>query len=121
MIYNTEPATVDIFAVEGDTIDMQFYVNYELTSTGKKFYVAANGSPVDGNAYNLGTLQLLKDWLSGISPTDIVVTGNHFHLFDADGFLESGYFDYDVMEFDGIHGFKRIMKGSWNVKKQITI
>ncbi|MCJ7447895.1 MAG: hypothetical protein MUO72_09390 [Bacteroidales bacterium] len=130
MVYNTDPAKVDIFAIEGDTIDMRFYVNYEMTLTGKKFYVGVNSIPVNGSPYNLGALKiqvrrkdflLLKDWLSGVSPSDIVVSGASFHLFDADGFLESGTFDYDVMEFDGVHGFKRIMKGSWDVKKQITI
>ena len=130
ILYNTEPAKVDISAVAGDTIDMLFYINYELIPTGKKFYVSLNSAPTDGTPYSLGAIEfqvrrkdslLLKDWLSGVSPSDIVTVGSYFHLFDPDGFLESGIFDYDVSEFDGVHGFKRIMRGSWEVKKQITI
>jgi hypothetical protein len=130
MIYNTEPAKIDLYVVKGDTIDIHFHINYELISTGKKFYASLNSDPVSGISYNLGALEiqvrrkdslLLKDWLSGVSPSDIVVSGNQFHLFDADGFFESGYFDYDVSEFDGISGFKTIMRGSFHVEKQITI
>lgn len=130
MLCNTDPAAVDIYAVKGDTIDMHFYINYELIPTGKKFYASLNTNPSSGSIYNLGALNmqvrrkdglLLKDWLSGISPTDIVISGNTFHLFDADGFFESGHFDYDVSEFDGISGFKTIMRGSFHVEKEITI
>lgn len=124
-IYNTEPAQVDLFALQGDTIDMSFYVNYELTSLAKKFYVNLNTAPVNGTAYPLHTLEiqvrrkdglLIKDWLSGISPSDIVITSSHFDLYDADGFLESGAFDYDILEFNGI-GFFTIMTGNFIVKK----
>jgi len=130
MLYNTEPANVNLVATKGDTLDMHFYVNYELTVTGKKFYVSLNSSPTEGTAYNLGALNvqvrrkdnlLIKDWLGAVSPADIVVSGNEFHLFDADGFLESGLFDYAVQEFDGVSGFKTIISGSWWVKKEITI
>jgi hypothetical protein len=130
MIYNTEPAKVDLYAVKGDTLDMHFHVNYELISTGKKYYVSLNSDPSSGSNYDLGALHiqvrrkdglLIKDWLSGVSPSDIVISGNEFHLFDADGFLESGHFDYDVEEFDGVSGFKCIMRGSFHVEKEITI
>jgi hypothetical protein len=130
MLYNTEPAKNDLYAVKGDTLNMYFHVNYELIATGKKFYVSLNIDPVNGFVYNLGALHiqvsrkdglLIKDWYSGVSPSDIVVSGNIFHLFDTDGFLESGFFDYDVEEFDGVSGFKCIMRGSWHVEKEITI
>jgi len=130
ILYNTEPAKVDLSVIAGDTIDMPFYINYELIPTGKKFYVSLNTAPSDGTPYTLGSIEfqvrrkdslLLKDWLSGVSPSDIVVVGSTFYLFDPDGFLESGFFDFDVSEFDGVHGFKRIMRGTWEVKKQITI
>jgi hypothetical protein len=130
ILYNTDPAVVDIYAVKGDTIDMRFHINYELIPTGKKFYACLNSNHSFGGIYNLGALNmqvrrkdglLLKDWLSGISPTDIVISGNIFHLFDADGFLESGHFNYDVSEFDGVSGFKTIMRGSFWVEKEITV
>ena len=130
MFYNTDPARVDLFSVKGDTIDMVFHVNYEMIATGKKFYVSMNAAPTGGAPYTLGAIEiqvrrkdllLLKDWLSGVSPSDIVISGNQFHLFDADGFLESGHFDYVVQEFDGVHGFKCIMRGSFHVEKEITV
>lgn len=130
LIYNTDPAKINIFAIKGDTLDMTFYVNYEVIPTGKKFYAQIGSSPTEGAAYNLGTLEIqvrrkdslkLKEWLSGVSPSDIVISGNHFHLLDADGFLESGFFDYSVEEFDGVSGYKCIMMGEFIVKKEITL
>ena len=129
ILYNTEPAKVDLYAVRGDTLDMHFCINNELIETGKKYYVSMNSNPLIGSPYDLGSLHiqvrrkdglLIKDWLSGVSPSDIVVNDNQFHLFDTDGFLESGHFDYDVEEYDGVSGFKCIMRGSWHVEKQIT-
>jgi hypothetical protein len=130
LVYNTDPAKVDIFAVEGDTLDMTFYVSSEVLATGKKFYAQIGSTPDDGTSYTLGALQIqvrrkdslkIKEWISDVSPADIVVTANRFHLFDADGFLESGVFDYQVEEFDGVSGFKCIMQGEFIVKKEITI
>ena len=130
VLSNTEYASVHLKAVKGDTIDIHFHVNYELTATGKKFYISLNADPENGSAYTLGTISmqvrrkdslLLKDWISGVSPSDIVVSGNEFHLYDADGFLESGLFDYDIEEFDAVSGFKCIAKGMFGVQKEITI
>lgn len=129
MLYNTDPAPVDITAVKGDTINMTFHVAEELTATARKFHVSLNGDPADGTAYDLADLRiqvrrkdglLLKEWLSGVSPSDIVVVDNTYHLYDPDGFLESGHFDYEVEEHDG-SGYFCIQRGSFWVKKEITI
>jgi hypothetical protein len=117
---NTDPARIDLYAVKGDVIDMTFHVNSE----GNKFYVGLD-DPADGTAHNLGALQIqvrrkdglkIKEWLSGVSPSDIVVNGNEFRLVD-DGFDESGFFDYDVEEDSS----RCIMRGTFHVEKEITI
>ena len=124
MISNTDPAKIDLFAVEGDALDMTIYINYELIGEGRKFYARGNFEPYDGIPYVLATLHLqvrrkdgllIKDWISGVSPADIIITGGHFTLTD-EGFLESGVFDYDLSDGDFT-----IMRGEWFVKKQITI
>lgn len=66
---------------------------------------------------------LLKDWMSGVSPSDIVidpVNTGYIHIYDIDGFLESGYFDYDF-EADNGTGMITVIQGTWKVEKQITI
>jgi len=122
LVYNTEPAKIDIFAIQGDALDMTFYVNSELLATGRKFYVQQESSPDEGTAHSLGPLLiqvrrkdylLVKEWISDISPADIVITSNAFHLTDADGFLEPGVFDYAVQDTD-----KCIMQGEFFVKKK---
>lgn len=129
MLYNTDPAPVDITVVRGDTIDMTFHVTVDLIALARKFYVTLNGDPAEGSANNLNDLRiqvrrkdglLLKEWLSGVSPSNIIVTNNTYHLYDPDGFLESGHFDYEVEEHDS-DGYFCIQRGSWWVKKEITI
>lgn len=132
-LYNTYPAKINLFAVQGDGIDMEFYVNYEsLTSAGKKFYIELNTSPSSGVPFFMTSARLqvrrkdgllIKDWISGVSPADIVldlISGGYCHLTDVNGFEESGFFDYDL-EVDNGMGYITIMTGVWKVKKQITI
>jgi hypothetical protein len=132
IIYNIEPAKVDLFAVQGDIIDMEFYINADsLSSAMWKFFVNVNNAPSDGIPFYMYSLRmqvkrkdglLLKDWLSGVSPADIVVDlifGGYAHLTDSLGFLEPGIFDYDL-KCDNGSGEFTIMKGTWIVEKQIT-
>ena len=127
LIYNTDPAKIDIYAIQGDSLDMEFFINSEILSTGEKFYSQIGSAPLSGSACNLNSLEIqvrrkdslkIKEWISGVSPSDIVISLNSFHLYDADGFLESGTFDYQVKE---TFGNKCIMQGEFFVKKQITV
>jgi hypothetical protein len=132
LIYNTEPAKVDIFAIQGDAIDLEFYINAtSLPLSMWTFLVQLNNPPAEGVPYYMYSLRmqvrrkdglLLKDWQSGISPADIVldlIFGGYAHLTDSVGFLESGHFDYDL-QVDNGYGVFTIMTGSWIIKKQIT-
>jgi len=132
MLYNIEPAKVDLQATEGDAIDMEFYINCTSTQLSMwKFYVTLVNPPAEGVSYYMYSARmqvrrkdglLLKDWLSGISPADIVldmIYGGYAHLNDLTGFLESGVFDYDL-QVDNGQGIFTIMTGQWLVKKQIT-
>ena len=131
MIYNTQPAEIDFFAIQGDMIDMEFYINAtSLPWSMWKFFVEVNNAPAEGIEFFMYSLRmqvkrkdglLLKDWQSGVSPADIVVDliyGGYAHLTDS-GFLESGVFDYDLKCNNGSGEFT-IMRGQWQVKKQIT-
>jgi hypothetical protein len=132
LIYNTEPAKVDLFAIQGDAINFEFYINCTALSLSMwKFYVEVNNPPLDGVPYYMYTARmqvrrkdglLLKDWQSGISPADIVldlIFGGYAHVTDLTGFLESGIFDYDL-QVDNGQGIFTIMIGTFIVKKQIT-
>ena len=108
MLSNIDAAKINLYARKGDTIDMLFYVSYELLSTGKKYYISLNSAPSQGSALALGSLRiyvrrkdrlLLKEWISGVSPSDIVISGSTFHLYDISGFLESGVFDFYIEEY----------------------
>jgi hypothetical protein len=131
IIYNIEPAKIDLFAIQGDSIHMDFFVNVELTSLSRKFYLTVNIAPSTGTPFHIDSLHLqvrrkdgllLKDWISGISPSDIVINPSadgQFSLYDVDGFLESGLFDYDLQVDTGAEIFT-LMTGNCIVKKQIT-
>jgi|GEM_PF-2476440 len=133
MIYNTEPAEIDIFAIQGDMIDIEFYINANsLPWSMWKFFVEVNNVPIEGVPFFMYSLRmqvkrkdglLLKDWRSSISPADITVDliyGGYAHLVDSLGFLESGVFDYDLKCNNGSGEFT-IMRGQWQIKKQVTI
>ena len=132
-IYNTEPAKVDLFAIQGDAIDMEFYVNATSSQLAMwKFYVEVNNPPADGVPYYIYCARmqvrrkdglLLKDWQSCVTPADITIDpvyGGYLHLEDIGGFLESGFFDYDL-QVDNGYGIFTIMAGSFVVKKQYTM
>ena len=127
MLFNSDPAFVNLNAIEGNTIDMVFYINSELIDFGRKFYANCNSAPVHGSPYLMADLKiqvrrkdrlLIKEWLSGVSPSDIVITDGHFRLTDETGFEESGVFDYDLIDTSENIS---IMRGEWLVKKQITL
>jgi hypothetical protein len=132
-LYNIDPARIDLYAVQGDAIDMEFYINAESLSTAMwKFYVELGNAPATGVPFYIYSARLqvrrkdgllIKDWYSGVSPADIVldlIFGGYCHLTDINGFGESGFFDYDL-QFDNGYGFMTVMSGTWKVKKQITI
>jgi hypothetical protein len=132
IIYNIEPAKVDLSATQGDTIDIEFYINAtSLPLSMWKFFVNVGFAPSEGIPYYMYSAKmqvrrkdslLLKDWNSGISPADItldMIFGGYAHLNDIDGFLESGVFDYDL-QVDNGQGIFTIMKGLFIVEKQIT-
>jgi hypothetical protein len=133
MIYNIEPAKINLHCTEGDAIDIEFYINATSTILSMwKFYVTVNNPSVEGVPYYMYSARmqvkrkdglLLKDWNSGISPADIVldlIYGGYAHLNDLTGFLESGVFDYDF-QIDNGSGIFTIMTGQFIVKKQITL
>ena len=129
LIGNTVPALINIQAIRGDTIDLTLYVNYLDSESGRVFYAFPYAAPSSGAVYNLTSLTihvrrkdnlLIKEWISGVSPSDIVISGASFHLTDSVGFEESGAFDYEV-EDTNILGSFTIIRGEFWVKKQITI
>jgi len=124
IISNSAPDRPVLHAVKGDAIDMEIFVNSEIIATGRRFYVQALSAPTDGSPYTPATLRmqvrrkdglLLKDWISGASPADIVIGAGSFHLTD-DGFDEAGFFDYDVQDADFT-----IMRGTFYVEKETTL
>jgi hypothetical protein len=131
ILYNIEPARIDLQATQGDSINMNFRVTAEVLSTGVKVYVQQYNIPALGTLIHLDSVQmqvrskdslLLKDWYSGVTPANILINplaNGDFDLVDSDGFLESGFFDYDVQVDDGTDIFT-IMSGTFYVKKQIT-
>jgi hypothetical protein len=125
VISNSAPERSSLHAVKGDAIDLELFVNSELISTGRKFYVQALSAPDDGIPYTAISLQiqvrrkdglLLKDWISGVSPSDIVIGAGSFHITDADGFGEAGFFDFDVQDSEFT-----IMSGTFYVEKETTV
>jgi len=127
VIKNTAPDRSNLFAVKGDAIDMTLYVNSEISTTGRIFYVRAGLAPENGSLYTPTSLRmqvrrkdglLLKDWISGTSPSDIVIGTGYFHLTDPDGFLESGFFDFDIQETT--ENFT-IMRGTFYVERETTV
>ena len=128
LIYNTEPANVDLVSVQGDAINMEFFVNELLTATSKKYYANINSAPEEGSPFTMASLHmqvrredglLLKDWISGVSPSDIVISAGQFDLFDIDGFIGNGFYNYDL-KCDNGSGEFTIMSGLFRVIKKIT-
>ena len=131
-IYNTEPAKVDLEAIQGDSIYMNFQVTMEALSSGYKFYVESIFVPSSGIDFHMDTLQmqvrrqdgvLVKDWYSGVSPAAISINpfvDGEFEINDIDGFLEAGYFNYDLQMQDSGSNIT-IMRGKFTVRKQYTI
>lgn len=126
---NTDPDRLTLFAVEGDIIDMDFYVNLLQTDAGNEFLIRLNEEPQFGDPFAMQCLRmrvrrkdflLIKTWQGCVSPSDdIEVTGaGQFTLTDTDGFAESGLFDYDLACDNGA-GYFTIATGTWLVKKQI--
>jgi hypothetical protein len=129
LIYNIEPAQIDLFAIQGDTIDMTLYVTNELTANGRKFFIQAYSNSENGTAHDLGQLimqvrrkdgLLIKEWYSNVSPESILISGNTFYIYDQDGFDESGLFDFSIEENEG-GKYHCIATGQFYVKKEITI
>jgi len=127
VISNSAPDRSVLHAVKGDAIDIVFFVNSELIATGHKFYVQANEAPEDGSPFTASSLRmqvrrkdglLLKDWTSGVSPADITIATGSFRLTDDDGFLEAGFFDYDIQETTEN---LTIMRGIFYVEKETTV
>jgi len=127
VISNSAPDRSAIHVVKGDAIDLELFVNSEIISTGRKFYIQALSAPDHGTPYNATSLRiqvrrydnlLLKDWISGASPADIVISTGSFHLIDADGFDQAGWFDFDVQETTEN---LTIMRGTFYVEKETTI
>lgn len=115
-----------IVANEGDAIDLTFHVSRTVDGYGEHFYTALNQAPDDGVAYNLTDVTirvrrkdrlLIKEWLTGISPADIVCSVATFHLTDDTGFEECGAFDYEV---EDTARNVTIIYGEFWVKKQVT-
>ncbi len=128
LIGNTIPAEINIKAVRGDTIDLTLHVSYNDNDSGRVFYAQPNSAPASGIAYDLTWLVihvrrkdnlLIKEWISGVSPSDIVISGASFHLTDSVGFEEAGAFDYEVEDTNSLGSFT-IIRGEFWVKKQIT-
>jgi len=125
VISNNAPDRSAIHAVKGDAIDLELFVNSEIIPTGRKFYVQALSAPDEGTPFTATSLRmqvrrkdnlLLKDWVSGASPSDIVIGAGSFHLTDTDGFSESGFFDFDIQDSEFT-----IMRGTFYVEKETTI
>lgn len=128
LIGNTVPAKINIQAVRGDTIDLTLHVSYDDNDSGRVFYAQANSAPASGLAYNPTLLTihvwrkdnlLIKEWISGVSPSDIVISGSSFRIYDLIGFEESGAFDYEVEDTNSLGTFT-IIRGEFWVQKQIT-
>lgn len=128
LIGNIVPALINIQAIRGDTIDLTFYVNYLDSESGRIFYASPYAVPSSGVGYNLTALKihvlrkdnlLIKEWISGVSPSDIVISGASFHLSDLVGFEESGALDYEVQD-TSIHGTITIIRGQFWVLKEFT-
>lgn len=131
MIYNTEPARVDLECTQGDSIQMNFQITAELLSIGTKIYVQAYNVPEYGTPLDLTLLEMtvrredgkiLKSWSSVGTPAAITInpsTDGEFDLEDIDGFSESGFFNYDLQNTgSGFTG--TLMSGIFHVKKQVT-
>jgi hypothetical protein len=131
MIYNIETAKADIEATEGDSINLNFRVTAEILSTGLKVHTLSYNIPPLGTLIHLDSLQiqvrredgvLLKNWYSGVTPANIIINplaDGDFDILD-NGFMESGFFNYDCQVNTGSEIFT-LMAGKFHVKKQITI
>jgi hypothetical protein len=113
IFYNIEPFKTDLHAVQGDKIVYSFNVTvnevaFDMTGYRAEMQIRRK----DG--------LLLKNWSSGVSPADIVITTDILD-FNADGFLESGIFDYDLQIVNISTGdIMTIMYGQQIVQKQFT-
>lgn len=93
MIYNIEPYKVDLIFKMGDTIDMLF------TAYKDGVLYPISGKRVDIHFKRQDGL-LIKSLTSAITPQTVILGTYSFRMY-ADGFLESGYFNYDVQVTDG--------------------
>ena len=101
------PARLDIMLTKDDVIDMTFFVERTLDGVGQKFYSTLNIAPDEAVSYSMTSISMrvkrqdglvIKEWISGVSPSNIVCDGSNFHLYDDAGIGESGYFDYEVKD-----------------------
>lgn len=126
-LYNTKPDELRLWAKENDVLDMDLYVNYFHDEASNSFKVRLNEEPDQGDPFAMLCVRfrvrrkdglLLKEWLSCVSPSELVVTAGLISVLDEDGFDQSGLFDYDVCVNNG-EGWFTIMTGMWTVKKSI--
>jgi hypothetical protein len=112
LVYNIEPAHIDIIFKQGDTINISFdvYLNDVLfIMTGMQLDIKFRRK--DG--------LLIKNFSSaGIAPAITIVTSS-YNLYEIAGFSNIDVLDYDVQLIDGAD-VSTIQYGEAKIKKQIT-
>ena len=113
IFYNIEPFKVDLSAVQGDKIIYSFNVTINDVAFDMTGYV------VEMHVRRKDGL-LLKSW-SSVGTSEITITIDVLDFY-ADGFDESGIFDYDLQIRDPVPlgNLLTIMFGQQIVQKQFT-
>lgn len=111
IIYNLEPAEVDLYFVQGDTINLPLTF---VDGDGDPYVMT--GFQIDMAFKRFDDLQIKK-----LSTTtgEISILINELLIFTNDGFDERGLMEYDLQVIDGLQTYT-IMRGKAYIKKEIT-
>jgi hypothetical protein len=112
LVYNIEPAHIDIIFKQGDTIDISFSV--ELNDVAFDM----TGMQLDIKFRRKDNLLVKLFSSSGISPAITIVTST-YNLYSISYFLSPDVLDYDVQVTSGSDIFT-IQYGEAKIKKEIT-
>jgi hypothetical protein len=114
VIYNVEPAEIDLVFIQNDTIDISFLVKknaVELNMAGMQLDMEVRTCDV--------SLTLIRSFSSAGSDPKITISTTAFNVKDT-GFVATGKYNYDIQLTDGTD-VSTIMKGSLIVEGEVTI
>lgn len=118
IVYNVEPALVNLVFTKGDSIDITLNVTTYNQTTRSYEDHDMTGSQLDLHVRDLDD-NLIRAFSSAGASPEITIATAMFTLYSDTPFDEVGKYAYDLQETEGTK-VSTIMKGVVNVQKETT-